>query len=97
MNVQRITREELEKAIAHFERFGKTYFWTPPCNAAGRRAEEKRNSKEWEFTVNGEQVIAKVEISCSVRNYYAHRSVTVGEERKKMMVPYLKKCLASME
>lgn len=96
MVIEGISRDELAKAIEHFERFGKTYFWSPPGNASGRRYEEQKNSKEWTFTVNGLPVFASVRVSCSCRNYYADRTVTVGGEDKKMMVPFLKKCLESL-
>jgi hypothetical protein len=96
MNVQHITQKELTDCIAHFERFARTYFWTPPSSASSRRSEERRNSREWTFTVDGQPVTASVMISCSCRNYYAYREVTVGDEQKKMMVPYLRKCLAAL-
>ena len=97
MNVQGITKKELTECVEHFEKFANTYFWNPPCNASGRRYEEKRNTKSWSFTVDGKPVTASVEISCSCRNYYAYRSVKVGDENKKMMVPFLKKCLEAMD
>jgi hypothetical protein len=97
MNVSKITVEELKKCIAHFEKLSDTYFWNPPSNAAGRRAEEKKNSQKWEFEIDGKKVLASVAVSCSCRNYYSIRIVTIGEERKRMMVPFLKKCLAALE
>lgn len=97
MKVEGITRKELTECVKHFEKFANTYFWKPPCDARSRRYEEKRNSKSWSFTVDGKPVTASVEISCSCKNYYAYRTVKAGDENKKMMIPYLKKCLASME
>ena len=97
MKVEGITRKELTECIEHFTRFANTYFWRSPGNASSRRSEERRNSKSWSFTVDGKPVTASVEISCSCKNYYSYRSVTVGDENKKMMLPFLKKCLAAME
>jgi hypothetical protein len=97
MNVQGITVKELTGCIEHFQKFGKTYFWNPPSSASGRRYEESRNSDSWSFTVDGVPVEASVKISCSCRNYYAYRTVKVGEEYKKQMVPYLRKCLKALE
>ncbi|MFA5397603.1 MAG: hypothetical protein WC346_16455 [Methanogenium sp.] len=97
MNVQGITVQEMKNCIEHFEKFAKTYFWNPPSSASARRWEEERNTKSWNFTVDEIPVEAKVKISCSCRNYYAYRSVKIGEENKKMMIPFLKKCLSSLE
>ena len=96
MVVEGITAQELNEAITHFERLSNTYFWNPPGSASGRRAEEKNNTRSWDFTVGGKQVKASVTVSCSCRNYYATRVVTVGDVRKKQMVPFLKKCLAAV-
>lgn len=96
MNVQGITKQELQNAIDHFEKMGRTYFWNTPSNASARRREEERNSKSWEFTVDGQSVIASVDVRCSCRNYYATRTITVNGEAKKMMVPFLKKVLKEM-
>ena len=97
MNVQKITVDQLQECVNHFQKFSKTYFWTSPSTAQSRRAEEKRNSKTWEFVVDGEKVIASVDVSCSCRNYYSERSVEIGGIDVRMMVPFLKKCLKALQ
>ena len=90
-SIQGITKLNLEKVIAEFERLSNTFYWKPPINASSRRNEEKRNSNVWNFTVDNVHVEARINVSCSAKNYYCHRYVIVGNEKKKMMIPYLKK------
>jgi len=96
MTIEGITKKELQECIDHFEKMGKTYFWNTPSNAAGRRWEEKRNSQTWEYTIDGKKVVADVDVDCTCSNYITHRSVVVDGVSKKMMVPFLKKCIATL-
>ena len=92
-----IEKKELEACLAHFEKMANTYNWKPNTSASGRRYEEKKNSASWSFFVDGKPVIASVSVSCSCRNYYAYRKIMHGDNQIKMMVPFLKKCIASLE
>jgi len=97
MKITGITKQELQFSIEQFQKFANTYYWTPQKSASGRRNEERRNSHKWFFEVDGIEVSAAIEVTCSCHNYYCVRSVYVGEESKKMMVPYLKKLLEKGE
>ena len=91
--ITEITKQQLANCLAHFERFAGTYFWRTPSDANSRRQEEKRNSREWTFKVDGQEVVASVKVTCSIANYYATRRVLVNGVDKKMMIPYLRKLI----
>ena len=97
MKIEGITKQEIEECLAHFEKMANTYFWTPPASASSRRYEECKNSRGWFFKVDGVDVAAEVEVSCSCKNYYSTRTVRVGAEFKPQMVRYLKKLISEGE
>lgn len=88
-----ITEQGLKELIAHYEQMGHTYFWTPAGNASSRRYEEKKNSRDVEFTADGKEYNVKIVVSCSCKNYYATRTVTVDGEEKKQGLRTLKSLL----
>jgi hypothetical protein len=97
MKIKGITKSELGNVLNQFNRFANTYFWTPPQQASSRRSEERRNSNFWEFEVDGQNVSCEIKISCSCKNYYSNRIISVAGENKKMMIPYLKKLIEKGE
>ena len=97
MKIENITEKELKNVLSQFERFVNTYFWTPPACASMRRAEENRNSNIWNFIADGKKVICEIKVSCSCKNYYSSRSISVDGQSKKMMVPFLKTLLKNGE
>ena len=62
----------LESIIDAAEYMKNAYFFTPPTNASGRRAYEKRWTRpEIEWTEGGHTYTAAYTVSCSCRNVYA--------------------------
>ena len=57
---------EATRIIDHHEHHSNSYFWTPPGNASGRRAEEKRKS----FNISIGNYSYESDVRCSCKNYY---------------------------
>lgn len=91
MRVEGISRDQLDDMIAHWERFAKCYFWSPPGSAGGRRSEERRRSRYIDFIVDGMPCIYEVLVTCSCQNYYCCRTLTVDGLVKPQGLRYLKK------
>ena len=71
-------KNEITEFISHWEKMGKTYFWTPPATAFSRRKFEKENGKKIEFTYEGNHYNCSIEVSCSCRNIYVTRTIKVN-------------------
>lgn len=91
-----ITKEELQTLIDHYEKMGKTFYWSTPANASGRRYEERKNSRDIEFEYDGKKYHVEIAVSCSCRNYYAARTVSVDDEEKKQGLRALKTVLRNV-
>ena len=59
-------RYEVTMTIDHHKKHANSYFWTPPMNASGRRAEEKRKS----FEISIGNYSYESDVRCSCKNYY---------------------------
>lgn len=85
-------RAKAAEFLGHWERLAGTYFWTPPRNASGRRAEERRNSYDLDVTILGVRYTGSIRMRCSCHNVYVTRELLVdGEPRR---ITALKKALA---
>lgn len=63
--------------IATADKYRSSYFWTPPCNASGRRSMERRDSKPLvTWSENGHEYSAAFDVRCSCHNVYAAGSYT---------------------
>ena len=91
MKIEGITESRLDEMIEHWERFKSCYFWSPPCNASGRRSEEKRHARDIDFLVDGIPCNYSVQVSCSCRNYYCSRDMTEDGRRKAQGLTFLRK------
>ena len=91
MKIDKVTRAQLDDMIEHWEKFAKCFFWSPPGRAIARRAEEMRHYRDIDFMVDGQWVNYRVEVSCSCKNYYCTRTLTVNDEKKAQGLRYLKK------
>lgn len=79
---------DIDRILARHSRYKAAYFWTPPGNAAARRAEEARNSETHEFDFAGDHYEIDQSVSCSARNVYY--SLTVKRNGAKKDVRALK-------
>ena len=79
---------DIDRVLARHDHYKASYFWTPPGNAAGRRAEEQRNSESFEFDFAGDHYEIDQQVSCSTRNVYY--SLTVKRNGVKKDVRALK-------
>ena len=86
-----ITSAELEGMILHWERFAGCYFWSPPSSASRRRSEEHCNYRNIDFCVDGKPVNYLVSVSCSCKNYYCTRTLTIDGNAKARGLVWLKK------
>ena len=75
-------RAKVADAIAHHERFGNSYFWTPPSNASTRRIMESRESIAVDFVASGTAYRFESTVSCSCKNVYYTGRFYVGGEKK---------------
>lgn len=91
MRIEGINQNQLDDMIAHWEKFASCYFWSSPGSASGRRSEEKRHARDVSFVVDGMAVRYEVEVTCSCRNYYCARTLTVDGDVKKQGLRYLRK------
>lgn len=69
--------EAIERFISDSKRFKNAYFWNPPLSAKARRCEEKRNSWRYE----DEEIILRVDITCTCNNYYFSKEAYIGGKR----------------
>lgn len=73
----------LKSVIAQHEKFKSSFFWTPPCNANGRRSMEKANTREpLSFRFDGRTYHVEQSVDCSCANVYYIFSVTVDGTKK---------------
>jgi hypothetical protein len=93
ITVAEISKNKLEAISAHWEKFAKCYFWSPPGSASARRREEERNSMTASFKADGVVVSVSIQITCSCKNYYCERSVVVNGQRKAQGGRYLNKLI----
>lgn len=93
LKIEGISADTLEAIYDHWNRFNGAYFWSPPGSASGRRSEEKRHYRNVDFSVNGEPVNVEIQVTCSCKNYYVSRDVTVDGTRKARGGQFLKKLL----
>jgi hypothetical protein len=91
INVKGISRDQLSEMVAHWEKFTNCYFWSSPGSASGRRSEEKRHYRNIDFVVDGVPCNYQVEVTCSCRNYYCERKVTVDGVVKAQGLRFLRK------
>jgi hypothetical protein len=89
--IEGITETQLEDMIEHWEKFASCYFWSPPGRATARRSEERRHYRDIDFRVDGKPVKYEVDVSCSCKNYYCTRTLTVEGDKKAQGLRYLKK------
>jgi hypothetical protein len=84
-----VTKTQLENIVKTHEKYSKAYFWTPRCNAAGRRAAEFDD--EYEFELNGEkyEIRQRYEESCK----HCYYSMTVYVDGAKKDIRAVKKAL----
>ena len=69
--------QTISEIIEEAERMKGAYFFTPPCNASGRRSYEKHHSHgpvEWDE--GGHHYTAEYSVNCSCRNVYASGNYT---------------------
>ena len=77
-----LQRAKVADAIAHHERFGNSYFWTPPSNATSRRLMESRETFGIGFVASGTAYRFESTVSCSCKNvYYTGRFYVDGEKK----------------
>lgn len=63
----------IARILTEAEAHRNAYFFTPPCNASGRRSYEKRHTvPAFTWTEGGHEFTAEFTVSCSCRNVYAH-------------------------
>ena len=74
--------KQIDDVIDHHETFGRSYFWSPPGSASGRRAMEKKENFDVSFTYD--RVFYKYEsiVSCSCKNFYYTGTFSVDGEQK---------------
>ena len=84
-----ITKTELENIVKTHEKYNKSYFWTPKCNAAGRRAAEF--DVEYEFEIDGKkyEVRQRYEESCN----HCYYSMTIYVNGSKKDIRAIKKLI----
>lgn len=85
-NTDKITT--LKDIIATHEKYRKSYFWSSPQNASGRRYMEFDN----EYNIDGYTIQQK--LTCSCRNIYFHTHVYKDGTKKD--IRSLKKLLAKI-
>lgn len=67
----------LEKLFETAEKFKKSYFFSPPGNANGRRSHEKYHSiPEFTFEESGNTYTCEFVVECSCKNVYAKGKYT---------------------
>jgi hypothetical protein len=71
------TVQQLSAIISEAESMRNAYYFTPPYNASGRRAYEKRHSHPAvSWTESGHSWTASYTVTCSCRNVYASGEYT---------------------
>ena len=75
--------QTLKSVIAQHDRFKSAYFWSPPCNANGRRHMERQNTREpISFVFRGSTYSIEQSVDCSCANvYYRFRVFVDGVKR----------------
>lgn len=59
-------------------KFKNAYFWSSPFSANQRRSYEEKNS----FTYEGDGITLNFEVSCSCKNIYINKKITINGETK---------------
>lgn len=59
-------RQQAQQVVEHHKTHSRSFFWTPPCNANGRRQEERKKT----FTTEIGHYSYSSNVSCSCKNYY---------------------------
>ena len=63
-------KKRLAEIVNRHEKLSKSYFWTPNCNASGRRSAEKRNNDKFETSLLNISAENSYRESC--HNIYYH-------------------------
>ena len=74
--------DQLNNIIDHHQKHAKSYFWTPPGGASGRRSEEKRKT----FTTQIGNLFYSSDVSCSCKNYYYTAIFEFNNETKNLRI-----------
>jgi hypothetical protein len=77
-------KSELENFVAHWEKMGHAYFWTPPMSASGRRSYEEYQSRVLVAEIAGSIIQASISVSCSCKNIYVTRTLKVNGVQKRI-------------
>ena len=83
MSVQ--ARRAVENAISTNGKYAKAYFWTPGCNAAMRRENEKRffeENQDFSLKKGGDTIKVMFDYSESCKNVHYSLNITVNDEKK---------------
>lgn len=72
----------ITRAIDHHEHFSNAYFWSPPGQAAARRAMERNKSFAERFLLDGSMYAYESSVRCSCKNVYYHGTFLVDGVKK---------------
>lgn len=64
-----------ENAVSVWHRYDKTYFWKPSARSSGRRADEKRNTFNLKFELDGIRWEMDFSMRQSVHHVYMSRTL----------------------
>ena len=76
----------IQEFVQRHAKFKNSFFWTPPCNASGRRKMEEDNSLIFSFMLGGISYSFEQGISCSCKNVYYSSSISVNGQSKDIRV-----------
>jgi len=77
ITIDKETLSTLGEIIDTAKRFRKSYFWSPPFSAHGRRYMERKNTFDTiEWAENGNTYTAEYTVRCSCRYVYAYGRYT---------------------
>jgi hypothetical protein len=72
----------IDMVIDHHEKWSKSYFWTPPGSASGRRSDEKKNT--FEVNIHFDKVLYSYssDVDHSCKNVYYTGTFELNDEKK---------------
>lgn len=73
---------QIEMDIEHHLKFGRSYFWNPPGNAANRRQMEEHNTYKRVINFGGEVYKYQSSVRVSCTNVYYSGSFYRGDDKK---------------
>ena len=91
--MRKLTMKKIENVIELHEKMSGAYFFSSPCNSAGRRSYEAFNSLTTEFTHDKQKIKIIQETTCSAKNIYYKMRIFVNNKEVKKDIRFLKKMI----